>query len=306
MKGKEDIAYTGIKKQSMENQLVGVVCGIIATMFAVICLIPFLYLLSGAFSNESQVLRGNLGILPVEPTLAAFQSVFSGGQIYSSFLVSIGVTLGGTAASLIFSSFFAYPLSTGRLKYGGQISFFVYFTMLFSGGLVPTYIWYTQGLHLSNTYLVLILPSLLIPWNMFLLRNFFAAIPRSLAESARIDGCSEAGILFRIILPCSKPALATVGLFYALGYWNEWYKVMLYNSADKTKWTMQFLIMKMMNEVNTIKNMAGQGISTGEISLPSTTMKMATAICTIGPIIFAYPFAQKYFTSGILVGSVKG
>ncbi len=290
----------------MGDRIVGIACFVFAAFFALLCIIPFLYLLSGSFTMESQVLRGNIRIYPVGFTTESYKALFSGNQIYVSYGVSIGVTAMGTLFSMIFTSFFAYPLSTGRLKYGGKISFYVYFTMIFSGGLVPTYIWYTQGLHMGNTYAVLIIPSLMIPWNMFLLRNFFAAIPASLAESARIDGCNEPGILFRIILPCSKPALATVGLFYALGYWNEWYRVMLYNSADKSKWTLQFLIMKMMNEIATIKSMAGQGVSVAGITLPTTTMKLATAICTIGPIVLAYPFAQKYFTSGIMVGAVKG
>lgn len=296
---------TQFKHKSRGDKIFTGSCYLIGTLFAVLCIVPLLYLISGSFSMESQILRGNLKIFPIGFNTSAYKTVLSGKQIFSSYGVSIWITLIGTIASLVFSSFFAYPLSTRRLKYGNIINFIVYFTMIFSGGLVPTFVWYAQGLHLMNTYWVLILPSLLIPWNMFLLRNFFAAIPVSLSESARIDGCSEPGILFKIILPCAKPALATVGLFYALGYWNEWYKVMLYNSGDKTKWTLQFLIMKMMNEAATIKNMAGQGINTATADFPLTSMKLATAVCTIGPIVLAYPFAQKYFTSGILVGSVK-
>lgn len=290
---------------SGEDKIFVVICYVIGTVFAIFCLLPIIYLISGSFSAESQISRGNIGLLPTEFSTKAYMTVFAGKQIFTSYLVSIGTMVFGTFASLVFSSFFAYPLSTGRLKYGNIINLFVYFTMIFNGGLVPTFIWYTQGLHLSNTYWVLILPTLLIPWNMFLLRNFFAAIPASLAESARIDGCTESGILFRIILPCSKPALATVGLFYALGYWNEWYKVMLYNTGDKTKWTLQYLIMKMMKEIETIRNMTSMGGGSSVADLPSTTMKLATAVLTIGPIVLAYPFAQKYFTSGILVGSVK-
>lgn len=285
---------------------VEIVCLVLVILFSVICIVPFFYLISGSITAESHVLRGDIQPYPTHISFDAYEVLFSGSQIFTSYGVSIFVTLFGTLLSLVFTSFFAYPLSTGRLRFGNIIGFYVYFTMIFSGGLVPTYIWYTQGLHLTNTFSVLILPSLLIPWNMFLLRNFFSAIPASLAESARIDGCGEPGILFRIILPCSKPALATVGLFYAIGYWNEWYKVMLYNSGDKAKWTLQFLIMKMMNEIATIKNMAGQGVSISMNTLPTTTMRLATAICTIGPIIIAYPFAQKYFTSGIMLGAVKG
>lgn len=296
-------ANTHMKKN---GRLIEIICILIVVIFAAMCIIPFLYLISGSITVESEVLRGNIKIIPTEMGFESYKVLFSGTQIFTSYAVSILVTLFGTLFSLIFTAFFAYPLATGRLKFGNAIGLYVYFTMIFSGGLVPTYIWYSQGLKLTNTYAVLILPMLLIPWNMFLLRNFFSAIPSSLSESARIDGCGEPGILFRIILPCSKPALATVGLFYAIGYWNEWYRVMLYNSGDKAKWTLQFLIMKMLNEIATIKNMAGQGVNVSSTMLPTITMRLATAVCTIGPIIIAYPFAQKYFTSGIMVGAVKG
>lgn len=294
------------KKVNLGDWSVGAAAYVICTVFALLCLIPFLFIVAGSLTPESQMTRGNITFQPAEWTIKAYAVVLAGKQILISYGVSIGLTVFGTLASLIFTSFFAYPLSTGRLKYGPVISFFIYFTMIFGGGLVPTYIWYTQGLHLSNTYWVLLLPALLQPWNMFLLRNFYASIPSSLAESARIDGAKESTILFRIILPCSKPALATVGVFYALGYWNEWYKVMLYNTGDKTKWTLQFLIMKLMREAETIKQMAASGASAAGAEFPSMTMKLATAVLTIGPIVLVYPFAQKYFTSGIMVGSVKG
>lgn len=298
----------GYSKKYTARQVsgVGIAAWIIGSVFALICTVPFILVIAGSITPESLLSRGDISFEPAEWTASAYTAVLKGNQILISYGVSTGLTVIGTAASLVFTSFFAYPLSTGRLKYGAVINFFVYFTMIFSGGLVPTYIWYTQGLHLSNTYWVLILPALLQPWNMFLLRNFYASIPVSLAESARIDGASEPKILFSVILPCSKPALATVGVFYALGYWNEWYKVMLYNAGDSTKWTLQFLIMKLMREAETIKQMAASGALVGGADLPSTAMKLATAVLTIGPIVLLYPFAQKYFTKGIMVGSVKG
>lgn len=301
-----NISFVKHRKQNFGDWSVGAAAYVICTIFAVLCLTPFLFIVAGSLTPESQMTRGNIMFQPTGWTIKAYSVVLAGKQILVSYGVSVGLTAVGTLASLIFTSFFAYPLSTGKLKYGPVINFFIYFTMIFSGGLVPTYIWYTQGLHLSNSYLVLLLPALLQPWNMFLLRNFYASIPSSLAESARIDGAKESTILFRIILPCSKPALATVGVFYALGYWNEWYKVMLYNTGDKTKWTLQFLIMKLMREAETIKQMAASGASMAGAEFPSMTMKLATAVLTIGPIVLVYPFAQKYFTSGIMVGSIKG
>lgn len=292
--------------KSLSDRAVGFVTLLIVTAFALMCLIPFIFVLSASFSLEEDILRGGISFIPAHFTTAAYEVIFAGDQIWTSYRVSIAMTAGGTVLSLIFTALFAYPLSTGRLRFGGAISLFIYFTMIFSGGLVPTYMWYSKYLKLSNTIWVLILPSLLIPWNMFLLRNFFASIPQSLSESARIDGANELRILFRIILPVALPALATVGLFYALGYWNEWFRAMLYNASNKNAWPLQFLIMQMMRKVEVARNMVSEGLSISTANLPATTMKMATAICTIGPIVLLYPLAQRYFTSGIMVGSVKG
>lgn len=294
------------KKMKKRISWIDIVSCIIVTFFALLCLIPFLYIISASLSDENFLVREGYRIIPGKLSLQAYGIVLGGEQIWSSYRVSIVVTLLGTFLSLFFSSLIAYPLSTKRLKYGAAINFYVYFTMLFSGGLVPTYILISRYLKMTNTIWVLIIPTLIIPWNMFLLRNFYASIPASLAESARIDGANDFTILMKIILPCSKPALATVGLFYALGYWNEWFKAMLYNSGDKATWPLQYLIMQIIRKAETITNMAAQGVNVSASNMPSNTMKMATAICTIGPIVLAYPFVQRYFTGGIMVGSVKG
>lgn len=285
---------------------IDIISFLIVTFFAFICLMPFLYIVSASISDENTLIMEGYRIIPRKISTQAYEIVLGGTQIWDSYKVSIFTAVMGTFLSLIFSSMIAYPLSTKRLKYGAVINFYVYFTMLFTGGLVPTYILISRYLRMTNTIWVLIIPTLIIPWNMFLLRNFYASIPASLAESAKIDGANDLVILVRIILPCSKPALATVGLFYALGYWNEWFKAMLYNSGDKTTWPLQYLIMQIIRKAETITNMAAQGIDVGAASMPSSTMKMATAICTIGPIVLAYPFVQRYFTGGIMVGSVKG
>ena len=294
------------KKIKKRISWIDIVSCVIVTIFALLCLIPFLYIISASLSDENFLVREGYRIIPGKLSLQAYGIVLGGEQIWSSYRVSIVVTLLGTFLSLFFSSLIAYPLSTKRLKYGAMINFYVYFTMLFSGGLVPTYILISRYLKMTNTIWVLIIPTLIIPWNMFLLRNFYASIPASLAESARIDGANDFTILIKIILPCSKPALATVGLFYALGYWNEWFKAMLYNSGEKATWPLQYLIMQIIRKAETITNMAAQGVNVSASSMPSNTMKMATAICTIGPIVLAYPFVQRYFTGGIMVGSVKG
>ena len=293
-------------KRGKRIQAMDIVCILIVTVFALLCLLPFVYIISASFSDESTLIQQGYTLIPRKISLQAYKMVLGGAQIWDSYKVSNIVTCLGTFLSLVLSSMLAYPLATKQLKYGSAINFYVYFTMLFSGGLVPTYVLISRYLKMTNTIWVLIIPTLIIPWNLFLLRNFFASIPSSLAESAKIDGANDFTILVRIILPCSKPALATVGLFYALGYWNEWFKAMLYNSGDKGTWPLQYLIMQLIRKAETITNMAAQGQNISAANMPSTTMKMATALCTIGPIIFVYPFVQRYFTGGIMLGSVKG
>jgi len=190
------------------------------------------------------------------------------------------------------------------LRYRNVIAFVFYFTMLFSGGLVPTYILISKYLQLRNTLWVYILPSLVNPWNMFLMRNFFNTLPDSFRESAEIDGANELTILVRIIVPLSTPAMATIALFYALGYWNIWMESMLYMDNDRL-YTLQYLIMKIMRNINASKNIAQQ-TNIPMPMLPAETIRYATAMLSIGPIILLYPFLQRYFVSGLRVGGIKG
>lgn len=282
------------------------VVGLLIVLFCALCVIPFIVAISASFSDERMLLRSGYGFLPRGFSLQAYNMLFSTSQIFDSYKVSIFVTVAGTILSMIVTAMMAYPLSVKKLKYRGAISFFAYFTMLFNGGLVPTYMLISKYLGMRDTVWVMILPVLVNPWNLFLLRNFFSAIPAELHESARIDGANDVRILWQIILPVSLPALATVALFYGVAYWNQWYNAMLY-IEDSKLFPLQYLIMRMMRNIELMKQMAGQaGFAVDMSSMPSTTSKMATAIVTIGPIIVAYPFAQKYFTSGLIVGSVKG
>lgn len=282
------------------------VVGLLIVLFCALCVIPFIVAISASFSDERMLLRSGYGFLPKGFSLQAYNMLFSTSQIFDSYKVSIFVTVAGTILSMVVTAMMAYPLSVKKLKYRGAISFFAYFTMLFNGGLVPTYMLISKYLGMRDTVWVMILPVLVNPWNLFLLRNFFSAIPAELHESARIDGANDVRILWQIILPVSLPALATVALFYGVAYWNQWYNAMLYIEDNKL-FPLQYLIMRMMRNIELMKQMAGQaGFAVDMSSMPSTTSKMATAIVTIGPIIVAYPFAQKYFTSGLIVGSVKG
>jgi multiple sugar transport system permease protein/putative aldouronate transport system permease protein len=291
-------------RQSFGDCLLTAFCYAFVLGFAALCIIPFVMALSASFSDETEVAKYGFSLIPRKLSLSAYKMLFSSNQIYQSYGVSVFVTLFGTFLSLLVTVLIAYPLATGKLKYGNKINFYVYFTMLFSGGLVPTYMLISRYLHLKDNLLVLIIPVLVNPWNMFLMRNFFASIPASLSESARIDGAGEITILFRIILPVSVPSLAAVGLFYALGYWNNWFQAMLFIDRNHLQ-PLPMMIMKMLRNVDFMTQMAGQ-MHIQAFDLPSLTIKMATAMVTIGPIVLLYPFVQRYFTSGIMVGAIKG
>jgi multiple sugar transport system permease protein/putative aldouronate transport system permease protein len=290
--------------ESGSDQAVIIISYTFIFLFTAACLVPFLIALSASFSDELSVARYGFGLFPRKLSLSAYKMLFQTNQIYQSYGVSLFVTVFGTLLSLLVTVLIAYPLASGKLKYGNKINFFVYFTMLFNGGLIPTYMLVSRYLHMKDNLLVLIIPVLVNPWNMFLMRNFFTSVPPSLAESARLDGASEVSILFKIILPVSVPSLAAVGLFYALGYWNNWFQAMLFIDRNHLQ-PLQMMIMKMLRNVEFMSQMAGQ-LRMQVMDLPSSTMKMATAMVTIGPIVLLYPFLQRYFTSGIMVGAVKG
>lgn len=242
-------------------------------------------------------------LLPSKVSTDAYKLLFQTSQLFDAYAVTLFTTVVGTAASLLVTSMMSYSLSVKKLRIRNKVAFFVYFTMLFSGGMVSSYLLIGKYLHMKDNLLVYIIPSLVSPWNMMLLRNFFATIPESLAESAKIDGANDMTILMKIILPIAKPGLVTIGLFYALSYWNEWFRAMLYIDKDNLI-TLQYLIMKILRNINFANTMAGNvGIS---MTVPTYTSRMATVVMAIGPIIFLYPFLQKYFVKGLTVGGVKG
>ena len=244
-------------------------------------------------------------LIPKEVTLFAYKVIFQDSAIFNAYKTTIIFTVLGTVLCLILTSAMAYALSVKTFTHRNKIAFFVYFTMLFNGGLVPTYLLIAKYLHLQDNILVYILPALLNPFNMFLLRNFFKQIPDSLAESAKIDGANDIYILYKIILPLAKPALATIGLFYALGFWNEWFTTVLYVDS-KDLYSLQYLIMKVLREADFQKQFNEiPGVLVNYI-VPANSAKMATAVVTVGPIILVYPFLQKYFVKGLVVGAVKG
>lgn len=290
-------------KVSMGDKVFTGLCYLFLGLFAFVCLFPFLLVLSASFTDEYTLLWEGYKLFPSKVSMSAYKLLFQTSQLGSAYLVTIFTTVVGTALSLLVTSMMSYALSVKKLRIRNKIAFFVYFTMLFSGGMVSSYLLISKYLHLKDNIWVYILPALISPWNMMLLRNFFATIPESLAESAKIDGANDMTILMKIILPIAKPGLVTIGLFYALSYWNEWFRAMLYIDKDNLI-TLQYLIMKILRNINFANTVAGNiGVS---MDVPTYTVRMATVVATIGPIIFLYPFLQKYFVKGLTVGGVKG
>ena len=275
-------------------------------IFALTCMFPFLLIISTSFSTEDLIRRTGFTIIPKGFTTYAYDLLFRNyKQLVGAYAVTITMTIGGTALGLILIAMTGYALQRKDFPYRNIISFYIYFTTLFQAGLAPFYLLMTNIYHLKDNYLAVFLPLLMSPWLIILMKNFIKSIPHEITESGKIDGAGDMRIFLSIILPMIKPALATIGLFLALGYWNEWYYSSLFLSAQVDFKPLQYHLYNVINKVAALKNsIAGSYISFGD--LPEETLKMATAVVATGPIILLYPFVQKYFIGGITVGAVKG
>lgn len=299
------------KKKKINEDLSGRVIRIIGyvfiSVFALLCLLPFIIMVASSFETEKVLVTQGYHLIPKQFTTFAYKVIFSGNnEIVGSYVVTILLTVIGTTAGLLLTAMTGYVLQRPDFQRRNKVSLFFFFTTLFSGGLVPFYLLITRYLHLKNNYLAILLPSLVSAWNIIMMKNFIkTSIPHSVSEAAEIDGASPFVTFIKVILPMSKPALATIGLFIALGYWNEWYNAMLFLDSSVKYRPLQLLLYNLINRAEYLKNsLAGQNIKTQD--LPLETVKMATAVLATGPIILAYPMVQKYFISGITVGSVKG
>ncbi len=304
MKPSRNITAGRRVRKSRGEILFEIVVYAIAALFCIYCLFPFAIILGSSFETESNFAVYGFPIIPKDFTLQAYKMVLGDSQIFKAYGVTIFTTAVGTLFSMLLTISMAYPLSLKKIKFRNAITFFVYFTMLFGGGLVPTYLLISKTLNMKNNIFVLILPVAFSAWNMFLMRNFFAGIPHELSESAYVDGANDFQILRKIILPVSVPGIATLSLFYALGYWNQWFNAMLY-IEDTNLFPLQYLLMRMLRNVDAMREMARTtGMSVGD--LPTNSLRMATTVVAIGPIVLLYPYVQKYFTSGLTVGAIKG
>jgi putative aldouronate transport system permease protein len=275
-------------------------------LFALFCVAPYLLVLAGSFTYEGDLVKSGLRLVPRQWSADAYKLLFSDfGRVATGYKNTVLVTSAGTAISLLVNSMLAYALSKRACKYRGALGFYCYFTMLFSGGIVPWYIVCAQYLGLRNNIWALILPYAASAWYMFLLRNYFKSLPEEIGESATIDGASEPRIFFTIILPLSLPALASVGLFVALMYWNDWWLgIMLTEEARLMP--LQLLLRSIVSNIQFMTGENASRIIGSAVKLPSEGIKYAATIITIGPILLLYPFIQKYFVKGLMVGAVKG
>ncbi|MCD9020742.1 carbohydrate ABC transporter permease [Cohnella silvisoli] len=275
-------------------------------LFSLCCLLPFLLIVGTSLTSEGSIARSGFNFWPREFSSFAYRIVFENPDlIIGSYWVTIGITLAGTAAGLFLVAMTGYALQRPDFQYRNGISFLIYFTTLFSGGLVPFYLLITQYLNLRDNYLAVLLPGLMTPFLIIMMKSFVRSIPHAITESAKIDGAGDFTIFIRLILPMTTPALATIGLFIAIGYWNEWYHSMLFLSPDMKYRPLQLFLYTVITSADFIKNSAAA--SNVELrDLPLESMKMATAVVATGPVILFYPFVQRYFIKGITVGAVKG
>jgi ABC-type glycerol-3-phosphate transport system permease component len=279
---------------------------IFISLFAFMCLVPFILMISTSFSTESEITKTGFALIPKGFTFTAYELLLKNSkQLFGAYIVTIVMTICGTFLGLFIISMTGYALQRKDFPFRNGISFYIYFTTLFQGGLVPYYILVTKYMGLKDNYLAVFLPLLMTPWLIILMKNFIKSIPYEITESGKIDGAGDVKIFVKLILPMLKPALATIGLFLALNYWNEWYQSMLFLSAKVEFRPLQYHLYKIINEVVSLRNSVAATV-TQVTSLPLETLKMATAVVATGPIIFLYPFVQKYFISGITVGAVKG
>ena len=283
------------------------VATIILTFLVIVTLLPIVLLVIASFTKEQVLIQNGYTFFPKALSLDAYYyMVKQGAVIVRSYGVSFLVTVLGTVMSVVVTTTMAYPMARKSFRYKNVLSFFVFFTMLFNGGIVPSYIMWSRFFHIKNTLWALIIPNYMVTaFNVILVKNFYQNnVPDALVEAAQIDGASELKTFYSIMFPLSRPVVATISLFTGLCYWNDWTNGLYYVDNEKL-FSIQLLLMKIMNNIQALKaNTALMG--TGTVELPGTSVRMAMAFVGILPILIVYPFVQKYLVEGVVIGAVKG
>jgi putative aldouronate transport system permease protein len=300
------------KKSRRENRISPVsnmLLNLIFILLSLACFMPVLLVIVVSFTHNDALISQGYSFFPKRLSNIAYTTMFKDiSTIAQAYKVSIGLTVIGTVTSVVLMALYAYPISRQDYPFRRAFTFFLFFTMLFNGGVVSRYMVYSQGLKLMDSYLALILPMLIVPFNVIIMRTFFqTTIHPALIESARIDGAGELRIFIRIVLPLSLPVLATMALFSTIQYWNDWFNALLFvRSTDKIP--LQYLMMKVLNNVQYMRENVALAAQNPELmkDLPNDSLQMAMVVIGMGPILLVYPFFQKYFVQGLTVGAVKG
>lgn len=288
---------------SYVSKLLDVAIYVILALFALATTLPFIHIIASSFASERLVLTSTFLLIPTEFSLSAYRFIFATDTLPRSLIVTVFITVAGTAINIMLTSFTAYPLSKPNLRFRSLVMFLVVFTMLFGGGMIPNFL-LVKELGMLNTFWSLLIPGAISAFNLIILKNFFQGIPKALEESAKMDGCNDVMLMFRIVMPLSMPALATLTLFYAVGHWNTFMNAILYIN-DSTKWPIQVLLRQI---VLLSAGGVGDGSIPGNVDVesPPETVKLAVITVAVVPILLVYPFLQKHFAKGVLLGSVKG
>ena len=285
--------------------VINIIGYILIGFFALICVIPFYLIIVASFTSEATLIRSGYPIFPVEFDVQSYALCLKNPiSIMKAYGTTIGVTAIGTFCAVMMASMTGYVLSRQDFPWRNKFSFFFFFTTLFNGGLVPWYITCVRYLNMKNSYLALMLPLMFSVWNMIIAKTFMCGIPQAITESAKIDGANDFVIFTKLILPLSKPLIATLSLFSALAYWNDWYNCMIF-ITDEDKFNLQYYLQRMLGSAEAMRIVAEKsGIALP--SVPLEGMKMAMTVIAIGPIVLLYPFVQRYFVKGLTIGAVKG
>lgn len=287
-----------------------VISYIVITMLTIFAIMPFVLLIVSSITNETTINKYGYSFIPRDIDFTAYQYLFlSGGKILKAYGMTVLVAGVGTTVNLMLTLFMAYLLSKKDLPGRNFLSFVIFFTMLFSGGMVPSYLIWSQLMHVVDTVWGLILPNLLLSaWNVIMMRTYFTTnVPQEILEAAEMDSCGQVRLLFEICIPLSKPMISTVALFSALAYWNDWTNALYYLIRNKNIQTIQAVLNVMQNNVQFLKDYASQsGLAQFANQLPTLGVRMAIAVISIIPILLIYPFFQKSFVRGIVIGGVKG
>ncbi|KRF06613.1 sugar ABC transporter permease [Paenibacillus sp. Soil766] len=303
------MVFKSYRRENRISPVAETLLNVIFILMSLACLLPVILVIIVSVTHSDSLINEGYSFFPSKWSLVAYETIFKDfATMANAYKVSIGITVIGTLLSVFLMALYAYPLSRKDYPYRNVFTFFLFFTMLFNGGLVSRYMIYTQTLHLKDSYLALILPLLIVPFNVIIMRTFFqSTIHPALIDSARIDGAGELRIFLQLVLPLSLPVLATMSLFSTILYWNDWFNALLFINKEHM-YPIQFLMLRVLKDVQYIRDNLTIAAQNPELlkNLPNESLQMALAFIAMGPILIVYPFFQKYFVKGLTVGAVKG